>query len=60
MSSSTANSSAAVNPPTFDKSLMAYGYLLLTIGGGKILAEFWQVPGGTVTPFDSVTILIQQ
>jgi hypothetical protein len=56
----TANLSATANPPTFDKSLMAYGYLLLTIGGGKILAEFWQVPGGTGVPFDSVSIPVQQ
>jgi Calcineurin-like phosphoesterase len=56
----TANSRAAANPPTFDKSLMAYGYMLLTIGGGKIVAEFWQVPPGTVRPFDSVSIPIQQ
>ena len=54
----TANSRAAANPPTFDKSLMAYGYLLVTIGGGKILAEFWQVPPGPVKPFDSVSITI--
>jgi hypothetical protein len=54
----TANAKAAANPPTYNKSLKGYGYLSLTISLDKIVAEFWEVPPGTVRPFDSVSITV--
>ena len=53
-----ANANAAVNPPVYEKAIMAYGYLNLSVSTSRITAEFWQVPAGAVTPFDSVAIPI--
>ena len=51
----TANASAAVNPPVYDAALKAYGYLALTIDRKQVKVDFWQVPGSTAAPYDSVT-----
>jgi hypothetical protein len=42
--------------PVYNKSISTFGYLTLTIKASQIVAAFWVVPPGTVTPFDSVTI----
>ena len=42
--------------PVYNKSISTFGYLTLTITASQIVAAFWVVPPGAVTPFDSVTI----